>query len=89
MSQKKDHAVVELTLNGDACTDAALAFVDPDNLVNDPIWIPRSQIDNLDEVLDGLEDGLGWGVREVVEIKIPIWLVEEKGLDIYAEEVDL
>ncbi len=85
-----NYASVELTLNGDACTDEALAFINPEvEGWKSVIWVPRSQIRNLDDVLDGLEDGIRWGTREEVTIEIPIWLVEEQGLDNYAEEMDV
>ena len=82
------HLSIELTLFGDACTDAALAFLDPDEEDGTLMWIPRSQIHNLDRLLDGLPAGSLWGTKETVEIEIPQWLAEEKGLDIYAEETE-
>lgn len=77
---------VELRLKGSACTDSALAFQDAD--MDEPIWIPRSQIQNLDELIDGLPAGSWWTINEEVEIHIPTWLVEEKGLDLIAEEIE-
>jgi hypothetical protein len=82
------HAQVELRLIGGACTDMALAFQDPENYCNDPIWIPKSKIANLEDVYDSLPDQIGWSTDEVVCIHIPIWLVEDKGLDSIAEEID-
>lgn len=79
---------VELVLRGSMCTDASLGFENPEDRADDPIWLPRSQIQNLDEVLDGLEDGIGWTTREEVTIHIPHWLAENEGLDPYAEEID-
>lgn len=82
------HVSLELELRGDASTDSALAFVDPEDMLVDPIWIPRSQIFNLDRLLDGLDNGLTWSTKETVEIIIPQWLAEERGLDVYCEELE-
>lgn len=82
------HAQVTLRLQGGACTDMALAFQNPENISLDPIWIPKSKIANLEDVYDSLPDQIGWTTDETVSIHIPIWLVEEKGLDAIAEEID-
>lgn len=83
-----DMVTVSLKILGGACTDSALGFENPDNDELKPIWIPRSQIHNLEEVLERqLDDGLSYSVEEMVDIDIPTWLAEEKGLDIIAEEV--
>lgn len=89
------HVEIELVLIGRDCTDQALAFehpeqeeLDPFNDL-DPIWIPRSQILNLDGLLEiQLEDGIRSDTYQEVEIEIPLWLAEEKELDMYAEELD-
>lgn len=82
-----DYVSVELTLNGDACTELSLAFVHPgDDVLADPIWISRGHIRNLDRVLDGVGE-IKWGVREKVEIHIPAWVAEADGIDPYAEEI--
>lgn len=80
-------ASVTLKLKGGACTVYAIAFFDPEESA-EPIWIPRSLIDNLDAVIDGLPAGSWWTIEEEVELHLPVWLVEEKGLDSYAEELD-
>lgn len=79
---------ITLNLRGAACTDSALAFDDPEDEYDEPIWLPRSQIQNLEDVLDEFPDGIGWTTQGRVEIEIPTWLAEKKGLDVYAEELD-
>lgn len=81
-------SALTMKLKGGACTEGALAFYNPENELDDLIWIPRSQIMNLEEVVDSLPAGEWWTIEEEVNIEIPNWLVEEKGLDPYAEEVD-
>lgn len=81
-------ASVELKLKGSACTDKALAFEDPEDLFGDPLWIPRSQITNLEEVLDSLPAGSLWTVEQNVTLHLPIWFVENASLDQYAEELE-
>lgn len=81
-------ASVELRLKGHACTEKALAFDDPEDLFGDPMWIPRSQIRNLEEVLDSLPSGDLFTVKEKVTIHLSLWFVETRGLDAYAEELE-
>ncbi len=81
-------AAISLNLKGSACTEQALAFDNPENALLEPVWIPRSQIRNMDHVLGEFPDGMGWGVQGMVEIELPTWLVEDKGLDAYAEECE-
>lgn len=35
------------------------------------VWIPKSQIDNLDD---------DWEIEDTIEMEIPEWLAEQKGL---------
>ncbi len=80
---------VELELYGPACTDSALAFVNPEDSLNDPIWIPRSRVENLEDIVQNqLADPIGWTTKEKVEVIMPTWLAEDKGLEVYAEELD-
>lgn len=81
------HCRVELMLNGGACTDDAIAFVDLEEGY-EPIWIPRSLIRNLADMLDSLDEAIGWTTNDKVEIEIPTWVVESKGLDSIAEEIN-
>ena len=81
---------VELMLAGCACTDEALAFENPDEreMPTRYIWIARSKIENLEEVLDSLPEGSLWPIRQEVELHLPLWLIEKQGLDGYAEELE-
>ena len=81
-------ASIELRLKGHACTEKALAFDDPEDLFGTPIWIPRSQIRNLDSVLDGLPERELFTLKEKVTLHLSIWFLEQKGLDAYAEELE-
>ncbi|MCK5600720.1 hypothetical protein KAR91_02555 [Candidatus Pacearchaeota archaeon] len=81
---------VELMLAGCACTDESLAFENPDEreMPTRYIWLPRSQIENLEEVMDSLPEGSLWPIRQQVELHVPQWLLEQKGIDGYAEEIE-
>ena len=81
-------ASVELKLKGRACTEKSLAFDDPEDMFGKPMWIPKSQIRNLDSVMDSLPPGDLFLVNEKVTIHLSFWFVETRGLDAYAEELE-
>jgi len=50
---------------------------------SDVIWLPKSQIFNLEALLDAEPT-----YKEKVSVEIPEWLAIKKGLDPYCEEVE-
>lgn len=92
---------LELELRGHACTPEALAFTHPDydvdaapstaganQDVDEIFWLPRSQIKNLEDIIDRqLDEPITYALREEVEVHVPFWLAEEKQIEDYAEEM--
>ena len=79
---------VELKIKGACCTPEALGFEHPDSANKGILWVPRSQIQNLDELLDDIDNDSLWGVDEMVTVHLPVWLIEKEELDAYAEETE-
>jgi hypothetical protein len=72
---------VSVTLEFEVNRKKAMGFSHPEG--PGTIWLPHSQIRNLDAILDGDLDH-----HSKIEVEIPQWLVERKGLDPYCEELE-
>lgn len=72
---------VSVTLEFQINTGKAMGFLPPEAV--GIIWLPHSQIRNLDAILDADP-----GYREKVEVEIPAWLSEKNSLDPYCEELE-
>ena len=72
---------VTVTLEFTVRRSKALGFVHPDG--PGTIWLPTSQIRNLDALFEGHLDR-----RQKIEVHIPQWLAERKALDPYCEELE-
>lgn len=72
---------VEVTLEFEINSGKTMGFLPPESV--GIIWLPKSQIRNLEAILDADPR-----YRQKIEVEIPQWLAEIKGLDPYCEELE-